>query len=119
MNSLKESIKGYEDASTEKLKWRVCALAGFISLYTLYIGFIEAVIFEGLYKDMRYTFFVTVPSYVAVIPALILTSIAGKMSVVKQVYLGAIGIGVGLAGVALTPFLSSEYNSFCKILSNN
>lgn len=83
MNSLKQSVKGYEDSKTETLKWRVCALAGLISLYTLYIGFIEAVIFEGLYKDMRYTFFVTVPSYIAVIPAMIITSFTHKMSLVK------------------------------------
>ena len=91
-------------------------MAGFISLYTLYIGFIGAAIFEGLYENMRYTFFVTVPSYVAVIPALILTSLTQKMSVIKQVYVGAIGIGVGLTGVALTPFLFSKHDSACRIL---
>lgn len=114
MNSMKQSTKGFLDSKSEALKWRVCALAGFISLYTLYIGFIEAVIFEGLYENMRYTFFVTVPSYVAVIPAMILTSLTSKMSVIKQVYIGAIGIGVGLTGVALTPFMSSDHNSACR-----
>ena len=92
----------------------MCALAGFLSLYTLYIGFIEAVVFEGLYKDMGYTFFVTVPSYLAVIPAIAMTSLVHKVSLVKQVYVGIIGLGVGLAGVALTPFLSAEHNKACK-----
>lgn len=78
-----QSGKGQENPAVERVKWWVFALAGVLSLFILYIGFVEAVIFEKLYVGMRYTFFVSVPSYIAVIPAIGVTSLLKKTSLVK------------------------------------
>jgi hypothetical protein len=90
-NSLQEdknSIKGEalnriqtEDPAEEKLKYMVFAMFGFLSLYPLYVGFSEAGIFEALYPGRRYTFFVVVPSYVCVIPVLIITKIMANIKI--------------------------------------
>lgn len=99
----------------ENEKYIVFALFGFLSLYPLFIGFSEAVIFEEMFPNMRYTFFVTVPSYVCVIPVLILTKLLANVSVHTQMYVGIFSLGAGLAGVAITPFVL-ERNEFGKLI---
>jgi hypothetical protein len=63
----------------ENDKFMVFALFGFLSLYPLFVGFSEAVIFERIFDGMRYTFFVTVPSYFCVPLVLIITKLISNV----------------------------------------
>ena len=102
-----------EDPKEERLKYMVFALFGFLSLYPLFVGFSEAGIFEAMYPGMKYTFFVVMPSYVCVIPVLIITKIMANVKIHTQMYIGIAGVAIGLTGVAFTPFIFGT-SVFCK-----
>ena len=90
--------------SDETQKYITFALFGFLSLFTLYVSIAEAVIYERLYEGYKYTFYVSVPSYIAILPNLLVTRICKNFSIKTQFIIGLTGTGIGIIGVSTIPF---------------